>query len=250
MSEEMSLPASMTRDALVAMRDALRRLVSETSDDSATLPVIVMAVVAVALAAACGESGGAGHGDARPGAALNKPFVSMTTESVPFPVGQEWDHTEVDIVNTSHKPITLRRLVIVGSGIGRVARVLGNWAAPLGTVKTTVPSALYHRFPPAFALPHHAGCAVQTLRAVRGFTLAAGRTMRFLTLLRAVSPGRFHSTGVDAYYTQAGTLYHQLIPIGFTATVKAGAAPFPLEPWEHACADTETRLLPPLSSTS
>jgi hypothetical protein len=210
------------------------------------LPALVMAVVSVAVAAGCGGAGGGDRSQVRPGTALNKPYVSMTTESVPFPIGQEWDHTEVDIINISHAPVVVRRLVTVGSGVGRVARVLGNWAAPLGTPQSTVPSALYHRLPPAFALSHHGGCAIQTLRRLRGFVLAAGKTTRFLTLLRAVAPGRLHSTGVDVYYTQAGTLYHQLIPIGFTATVKSGAAPFPLEPWERACADTPTRLLPPL----
>jgi hypothetical protein len=45
---------------------------------------------------------------------------------------------------------------------------------------------------------------------------------------------------------EAGTLCDQLIPIGFTATVRRGVAPFPLEPWERACSHTPTRLLPPL----
>jgi hypothetical protein len=153
-----------------------------------SLPAIVTAVVA--LAAGCG--GAAEHSKARTGTALNKPFVTMTTESVPFPVGQEWDHTEVDIINISHTPITLRRVVTVGSGVGSVARVLSIQAAPIGTPQTTVPSGLYHRLPPAYALPHHGGCAVQALGPVRGFVLAAGRTMRFLALLRAVAPGRFH----------------------------------------------------------
>ena len=204
-------------------------------------PVLLIMVVAVATS--CGGHGGA----ARAGSALNKPSVSMTIESVPFPVGQEWDHTEVDIINISHSPVVLRRVVLVGQGIGSVARVLGVWAAPIGTPRNTTPSALYHRFPPAFWLPHHSsfGCAVQRLRPLRGFVLARRRTMRFLTLLRAVAPGRYHNTGYDVYYTQAGRLYHQLIPIGFTATVKRGVPPFPLEPWERrGCEHTPTRLLP------
>jgi hypothetical protein len=205
---------------------------------------VLLVMVVVAVATSCGGHGGA----ARAGSALNKPFVSMTTETIPFPVGQEWDHTEIDIINITHTPLVLRRVVLVGQGIGRVARVLGVWAAPNGTPRNTVSEALFHRLPPAFWLPHHSsvGCAVQTLRPLRGFVLAGRRTMRFLTLLRAVAPGRYHNTGYDVYYTQGGTLYHQLIPIGFTATVKSGAAPFPLEPWERACADTPTRLLPPL----
>ena len=73
--------------------------------------------------------------------------------------------------------------------------------------------------------------------------LAAGKTMRFLTLLRAVRRGRYRNTGYDVFYQQAGTLYHQLIPIGFTATVRAGVAPFPLEPWERGCGHTPTRFL-------
>jgi hypothetical protein len=205
---------------------------------------LVGLVLASAWVVGCGEGG---RNQARAGSALNMPAVSMTIESVPLPVGQEWDHTEIDIINVSHSPVVLRRVVVVGTGVGRTARVLNVWAAPIGAPVDTVPSALYHRLPPAFALPHHGGCAVQTLHPLRGFVLAAGRTMRFLTLLRALRPGRFHNTGYDVFYEQAGTLFHQLIPIGFTATVRAGVGPFPLEPWERACGHTSTRLLPGLT---
>jgi hypothetical protein len=142
--------------------------------------------------------------------------------------------------------VVLRRVVLVGEGIGRVARVLGVWAAPNGTPRNTVPEALYHRFPPAFKPSQRPTCSVQTLQPLHGFVLAGRRTMRLLTLLRAVAPGRYHNTGYDVYYTQGGTLYHQLIPIGFTATVTRGVAPFPLESWERGCGHTPTRLLPPL----
>ncbi len=215
---------------------------SGTVTTRTNLAALVMAVTA--LAGGCG-----GHGSAvRTGSALGKPFVSMTTETTPFPVGQEWDHTDIDIINVSRAPVVLRRVVVVGQGVGSVARVLDVQAAPIGARLRTAPSALYHRLPPAFAISHRGACSVQTLRPLRGFVLAAGRTMRFLVLLRAVAPGRFHSTGADVYYTQAGTLSHQLIPIGFTATVRRGVRPFPLEPWERTCAHTSTRLLPPLGS--
>jgi hypothetical protein len=212
------------------------------------LQIQLAAIAAAGMVVINGCAGGAdpSHTGVASGSALQKPFVTMTIDHVPFPVGQVWDNTFHVLVNGSKKPITLRRAVAVGKGVGRVIRVLRIWTAPIGAKPDTVPEALFHTLPPVFYYSH--SCSTQRLLRFSGTVIQPGKEVHVLTLLRAERPGRLTSPGYDVYYTQSGRLYRQFISIGYAATVRRGAAANRLEKWETPCiGHAGSKLLPPLT---
>jgi hypothetical protein len=207
-----------------------------------------LAAVAAGMVVVSGCAGSADPSDTNGGSgtALQKPFVTMTIDHAPFPVGQVWDNTFLVLVNGSKKPITLRRAVAVGEGMGRVIRVLRIWTAPIGAQPETVPEALFHTMPPVFYYAHN--CSAQRLLRFSGTVIQPGKEVHVLTLLRAERPGRLKSPGYEIYYTQSGQFYRQFISIGYAATVRRGAPANRLEKWETPCIGyAGSELLPPLT---
>jgi hypothetical protein len=145
----------------------------------------LLATVAVAgmATAGCAGWGHSSHPGAAAGSALEKPYVTMTIDHVPFPVGQESDNTFLVLVNSSKKPITLRRAVADGRGVGSVVRVLRIWTAPLGAKAQTVPEALFHTLPPVDF--YSGSCSTQRLTRFPGTVIQPGKEVHVLTLLRA-----------------------------------------------------------------
>ena len=209
----------------------------------------VVVAMAVGLpASSCG--GGPAAGGVPTGSALRMPYGTMTKDTVPFSVGQRWDHTLLAIINGSKSPVTVVRVQPThGSGLGTIVKAVGYKDAPMTlTGQTpslnTVPEAVYHTLPPVF---YSAGgvCRVQRLKSLAGTILRPGQETRVLTVLRGVAPGNARYEGYDVYYRQAGTLYRQYIPIGYAATVMAGR-PSPLQEWENRRCLAKTSVLPPL----
>lgn len=172
------------------------------------------------------------------------PYVTTNKDAIDFRVGQQWSHTFLVLVNSAASPITLRRVVPArGVGLGAVARVTTPMAAPSGKNAVTVPEGLYQTYPPVFQALPTASCQVQKLEPLNGFVLQPQQGIRVLTRLRGLRPGLVSYSGYEVYYQAGGQLEREYIPIGYTATVQAGVAPHPLEPWEKGCLSL-THVLP------
>ncbi|MDT5232232.1 MAG: hypothetical protein QOI39_2732 [Mycobacterium sp.] len=214
-----------------------------------------MRLIAAALSAGLITSGCLGQADSHSGVpvgnALEKPYGTQTKDSVPFRVGQEWDHTLLAIVNHSSVPITLIRVVpSQASGVGSIVHLISFQDSPLGSqgpslMRTTVPEAVYHTLPPVFF--QNGVCHVQRLTQLEGTTLAPRTETRVLTLMQALEPGSFSYQGYDVYYRENGRSYQQYLPIGYAATVSATAPPSPLQTWEAPACLSKTKVLPPLT---
>jgi hypothetical protein len=202
----------------------------------------VMAALLVCAAAGCGTP------SPTAGTAL-VPGSRMISGLAPLRPGTQLGLLVVYLQNRSRSPITVNSLRGVGRGLGTVIKVVEVKIAPArGTggkaVPDGVPGGAYQTDPPVLRTGP-GKCSEELLVRLRGFRLAAGGLARVWIVVQAAQPGRYAISGHLVRYTQAGTVYQQLIPEGYQGSVSRTARFIPIDRSEARCLkSTTTRMLP------
>lgn len=142
--------------------------------------------------------------------------------------------------NVSDTPVVIERVEPNGKAIGSVIRVEEMQASPNVDGVHSIWGGIFTTDPPVAFIG--GVCHWPKLEPLRGFRLEPGGEMRVWMVIAGIEPGRFRITSHTVYYRQEGTLYRQVIPIGYAGRVEAGADPLRPDPTERPCLDMTSTL--------
>ncbi len=178
------------------------------------------------------STGACGSGGVTEGSAFG-PLGPTRYGVAPFPPDSRVGILALDLVNNSTQSLTLERVEVVGAGIGDVARVFKQEAAPLAAGTHATPGGVYDTDPPAVRL--NDACHIQDVRPLAGYEVPPGGGLRIWTVLQFLGPGRFLVQEQPVWYEQNGTEYRQVMPISYKGAVIAGMPVPKPDPHQLAC---------------
>lgn len=198
---------------------------------------------AVALLTASVLATGCLHGGPPEGSALVVPPPGLAGFG-PIPPNQQIESLDVDLQNASSLPVRLVEVIVEGTGIGEVGRILNMEIAPTRVVDVgtdTIPDGEWVTYPPVAFFENR--CNVQQLLPLRGYVLRPNSAVRVALRLQALEPGIFEFTSVDVRYEADGKSYRQIIANGLKFTVRSGVPSRKVSPIERPCL-SHTTILP------
>jgi len=205
---------------------------SERGRGGLTRCLVALALVALVLGSC--SMGGPRHGSAfRQIYGSTGGFATLAPEAR---IGDLGSHIE----NVTGEPVTLERVSLVGSGVGRVIRAVSIKLAPVLSGIHAIPGGGYVTNPPVWE--NEGVCHWALLEPVSGFVIEPGQTVRLWVVFEGVSPGTYHTTGQAVTYMQGGAEYVQVMPVGYEGTVSADAMPLRPYKLERPCLHLATLL--------